>query len=68
MNEGDHVTYAALPVSAWFTLPRDPNEGLLFKCDQRSAMDRKYKHLLIDGAEEVIVARLPSLNSESRNG
>jgi hypothetical protein len=54
------MTYAELPVMAWFILPRDPNEGLLFKCDARSAMDRQYRHLLIAGDEDVILARLPS--------
>lgn len=66
MNEGDHVTYGDLPVSAWFILPRDPQEGLLFKCDDRSALDRQYKHLLVNEKEEVIVARLPSKAGESQ--
>lgn len=56
----ERCAYSALPVGSWFILPRDPNHGPLFKCDERSALDRQYKHLLVSADEEVIVAVLPS--------
>lgn len=47
------MTFAELPVTAWFYLDRDPNDGLLFKSDQKSAMDQQYRQLLISGSERV---------------
>lgn len=53
------MTFAELPIASWFVSTRDPNEGPLFKWDDRIAQNEGGMQIPVSADDEVLVVRLP---------